>query len=338
MPLQPADHRPPRPRPRHRAARRRGCRPSPPASCAAASSSGAAPRAPSTGGPTACRRTPTPSTGWARSPRPSSRCACCGCATPAGSTSPTGSATHVPGSALDDVSHRAAAHPRRAAPRPRRPGRGGSARRAATGTPWSPQPVGQRFRAGRRFHYSNVGYAALGRLLEVHHGRGWFDVVRDELLEPLGHDPHDHAPVGVRGAGAGGAPVRRRAAARARARRRGDGAGRAAVDDRRRPRPLGDLPRWCDRTGCCRPTPSPRWSSRTTSSTTRGSRGSAAHGLGFQVWNVGRRPVRRPRRLDARLPRRAPGAAGCRCAGGSPASGAGWPRCHGSRPGRGSGG
>jgi CubicO group peptidase (beta-lactamase class C family) len=47
-------------------------------------------------------------------------------------------------------------------------------------------PVGQRFRAGRRFHYSNVGYAALGRLLEVHHGRGWFEVVRDELLEPLG--------------------------------------------------------------------------------------------------------------------------------------------------------
>ena len=47
-------------------------------------------------------------------------------------------------------------------------------------------PVGRRFRAGRRFHYSNVGYAALGRLLEVHHGRGWFDVVRDDLLGPWG--------------------------------------------------------------------------------------------------------------------------------------------------------
>jgi CubicO group peptidase (beta-lactamase class C family) len=46
--------------------------------------------------------------------------------------------------------------------------------------------VGQRFRAGRRFHYSNVGYAALGRVLESHHGRGWFDVVHDELLAPLG--------------------------------------------------------------------------------------------------------------------------------------------------------
>ncbi|MDF3045359.1 MAG: beta-lactamase [Ornithinibacter sp.] len=48
------------------------------------------------------------------------------------------------------------------------------------------QPVGARFRAGRRFHYSNVGYAGLGRLLEVHHGRGWFDVVQKDLLEPLG--------------------------------------------------------------------------------------------------------------------------------------------------------
>ena len=47
-------------------------------------------------------------------------------------------------------------------------------------------PTGQRFRAGRRFHYSNVGYAALGRLLEVHHGKGWFEVVHGELLEPLG--------------------------------------------------------------------------------------------------------------------------------------------------------
>lgn len=46
--------------------------------------------------------------------------------------------------------------------------------------------LGQRFRPGRRFHYSNVGYAALGRLLEVRHGRSWFDVVRDELLSPLG--------------------------------------------------------------------------------------------------------------------------------------------------------
>ncbi|NHA67541.1 serine hydrolase domain-containing protein [Phycicoccus flavus] len=47
-------------------------------------------------------------------------------------------------------------------------------------------PVGRRFRQGRRFHYSNVGYGALGRLLEVHHGTSWSEVVRTELLEPLG--------------------------------------------------------------------------------------------------------------------------------------------------------
>ncbi|WP_231959257.1 serine hydrolase domain-containing protein [Paraoerskovia marina] len=43
----------------------------------------------------------------------------------------------------------------------------------------------QRFRGGRRFHYSNTGFAALGRLVEVLHGRPWDDVVRTEILEPL---------------------------------------------------------------------------------------------------------------------------------------------------------
>ena len=92
---------------------------------------------------------------------------------------------HVPGSALDDVTvEQLLTH--------------AAGTQAETGGPWWERTpggdwdelvasqVGQRFRAGRRFHYSNVGYAALGRLLEVAHGRGWFDVVRDELLEPLG--------------------------------------------------------------------------------------------------------------------------------------------------------
>ena len=55
----------------------------------------------------------------------------------------------------------------------------------ATG-PVSGSPVGQRFRAGRRFHYSNVGFAALGELVARAHGADWFDVVRRDLLEPLG--------------------------------------------------------------------------------------------------------------------------------------------------------
>ena len=40
--------------------------------------------------------------------------------------------------------------------------------------------------AGRRFHYSNVGYAMLGALTARIRGRPWDDVVRDEILYPLG--------------------------------------------------------------------------------------------------------------------------------------------------------
>jgi len=57
--------------------------------------------------------------------------------------------------------------------------------------------VGTRFRSGRRFHYSNTGYAALGRLVEVLRERPWFDVVRDELLEPLGMTRTTPRPSGV---------------------------------------------------------------------------------------------------------------------------------------------
>lgn len=46
--------------------------------------------------------------------------------------------------------------------------------------------VTQRFRGGRRFHYSNTGFGALGHLVETLHGRAWDDVVRTEILEPLG--------------------------------------------------------------------------------------------------------------------------------------------------------
>ena len=40
--------------------------------------------------------------------------------------------------------------------------------------------------AGRRFHYSNLGYAALGEVIARIRGRSWADVVRDEVLLPLG--------------------------------------------------------------------------------------------------------------------------------------------------------
>ena len=40
--------------------------------------------------------------------------------------------------------------------------------------------------AGRRFHYSNLGFGVLGELLARLRGRPWADIVRDEVLLPLG--------------------------------------------------------------------------------------------------------------------------------------------------------
>ena len=40
--------------------------------------------------------------------------------------------------------------------------------------------------AGRRFHYSNLGYGVLGELVARMRGRPWAEVVRDEVLQPLG--------------------------------------------------------------------------------------------------------------------------------------------------------
>ncbi len=42
-----------------------------------------------------------------------------------------------------------------------------------------------RFRPGRRFHYSNVGYALLGSMVAWKHGRPWHEVVAQEILAPL---------------------------------------------------------------------------------------------------------------------------------------------------------
>ena len=40
--------------------------------------------------------------------------------------------------------------------------------------------------AGRRFHYSNVGFAVLGALVAQLRGKPWHEVIRDEILAPLG--------------------------------------------------------------------------------------------------------------------------------------------------------
>jgi CubicO group peptidase (beta-lactamase class C family) len=41
-------------------------------------------------------------------------------------------------------------------------------------------------RPGSRFHYSNVGYGVLGELVGRLRGAHWYDVVREEILTPLG--------------------------------------------------------------------------------------------------------------------------------------------------------
>ncbi|MGH8909913.1 MAG: serine hydrolase domain-containing protein [Egibacteraceae bacterium] len=47
-------------------------------------------------------------------------------------------------------------------------------------------PAWLRHRAGRRFHYSNVGFGVLGELVGRLRGASWSEAVRAELLEPLG--------------------------------------------------------------------------------------------------------------------------------------------------------
>ncbi|MEV6582133.1 serine hydrolase domain-containing protein [Streptomyces sp. NPDC051582] len=54
-----------------------------------------------------------------------------------------------------------------------------------------------RFRPGRRHHYSNPGYTLLGSLVEAVRGKPWSQVLRAEVLEPLGLDrttAGPHAP------------------------------------------------------------------------------------------------------------------------------------------------
>jgi len=47
-------------------------------------------------------------------------------------------------------------------------------------------PEPQRHPAGRLFHYSNPGYALLGALVGKLRGLAWLEVLRQEVLEPLG--------------------------------------------------------------------------------------------------------------------------------------------------------
>ena len=54
-----------------------------------------------------------------------------------------------------------------------------------------------RLRAGRRYRYSNVGYALLGELIGRLHDAPWYEVIAEQLLAPLGMNrttPSPQAP------------------------------------------------------------------------------------------------------------------------------------------------
>jgi CubicO group peptidase (beta-lactamase class C family) len=50
--------------------------------------------------------------------------------------------------------------------------------------------------AGRRFHYSNLGYGVLGELVGRLHGTSWSEAVRSQVLLPLGMDRTTTRPEG----------------------------------------------------------------------------------------------------------------------------------------------
>ena len=51
------------------------------------------------------------------------------------------------------------------------------------------------FGPGRRFHYSNPGYALLGQVVEHLRGAPWIEVLQAEVLEPLGLSRTTYGPV-----------------------------------------------------------------------------------------------------------------------------------------------
>ena len=54
---------------------------------------------------------------------------------------------------------------------------------------------------GRVHHYSNPGFGLLGALVAAKAGRPWFDVLREEVLAPLGMTRTDYLPTGAHALG-----------------------------------------------------------------------------------------------------------------------------------------
>jgi len=142
-----------------------------------------------------------------------------------------------------------------------------------------------RFRPGERFHYSNVGYAALGELVGRLRRVPWDEAVRDNLLEPLGMARTTTRPERLAAAGWGVHP-------------RADLLHVEPEHDAGAMAPAGqlwstvaDLQRWAaflaGRTeGLLGPQSLAEMCLPIAVNDTPGAPWTAAHGLGFQVWNA----------------------------------------------------
>ena len=63
----------------------------------------------------------------------------------------------------------------------------------------TPDPL--RHEPGRVHHYSNPGFGLLGALVAAKAGRPWFDVLRDDVLAPLGMTRTEYLPTGAHALG-----------------------------------------------------------------------------------------------------------------------------------------
>ncbi|WP_420841948.1 serine hydrolase domain-containing protein [Haloactinopolyspora alba] len=178
----------------------------------------------------------------------------------------------------------------------------GAGLQAETDGPWWERTAGEYWRTlvdqlglrhppGRRFHYSNVGYAALGELIARHRGHPWATAVSAELLNPLEMQRTTARPVAPHAHGLAVHPF-------------ADVVLAEPEHDAGAMAPAGqlwstvrDLARWAaflagDTGGLLDPDTLAEMRSPLVVDDTPGSPWTAAHGLGVQVWNIeGRRFV-----------------------------------------------
>ena len=150
----------------------------------------------------------------------------------------------------------------------------------------SARPNDLRWRPGRRFHYSNPGYAILGELIARRRATPFGEVLRNELLEPLGMQRTALRPEAPYAEGLAVHP-------------HADVVLHEPEHDALAMAPAGqlwstveDLARWSEvlvgrRPGIARKSLPLRWLNLSHWSTSRANHEPARYGLGLQLWNQG---------------------------------------------------